>query len=140
VWEHFANEERLFKPLLRESPFNAHEAEQLRASLLRNDLDGLLREITLDKANGILGKTVIHPTHVAAVHALSVVTHEEWCDATDILGTQGGGATASSYRNKMNEAKPHWAWAQRTVQRADAFGVAGPDVSVVDLLGVGLVR
>ena len=140
VWEHYANEERLFKPLLRQSPFDEHEAEQLRASLLRNDLDGLLREITLDKANGICGKTVIHPTHVAAVHALSVVTHEEFTDATDILGTQGGGATASSYRNKMNEAKPHSAWAHRTMQRAAAFGVANPDVSVVDLLGVGLVR
>ncbi len=140
VWEHYANEERLFKPLLRQSPFDDHEAAQLRASLLRNDLDGLLREITLDKANGITGKTVIHPTHVAAVHALSVVTHEEWSDATDILGTQGGGATASSYRNKMNESKPHTAWALRTMQRAAAFGVASPDVSVVDLLGVGLVR
>lgn len=140
VWEHYANEERLFKPLLRQSPFDEHEAAQLRASLLRNDLDGLLREITMDKANGIIGKTVIHPTHIAAVHALSVVTHEEYSDATDILGTQGGGATASSYRNKMNEAKPHSAWARRTMQRAAAFGVANPDISVVDLLGVGLVR
>lgn len=140
VWEHYANEERLFKPLLRQSPFDEHKAVQLRAELLRGDLDGLLREITLDKANGIMGKTVIHPTHVAAVHGLSVVTHEEFADATDILGTQGGGATASSYRNKMNEAKPHSAWARRTMQRAAAFGVANPDVSVVDLLGVGLVR
>lgn len=140
VWEHYANEERLFKPLLRQSPFDEHEAMQLRAELLRHDLDGLLREITLDKANGIMGKTVIHPTHIAAVNALSVVTHEEYADATDVLGTQGGGATASSYRNKMNEAKPHSAWARRTARRAAAFGVANPDVSVIDLLGVGLVR
>ncbi|MHA3703423.1 HpcH/HpaI aldolase/citrate lyase family protein [Jatrophihabitans sp. YIM 134969] len=140
VWEHYANEERLFKPLLRQSPFDEHEAEHLRARLLRNDLDGLLREITLDKANGIMGKTVIHPTHIAAVHALSVVTHEEYSDATDILVTQGGGATASSYRNKMNESKPHMAWARRTLQRAAAFGVAHPEISVVDLLGVGLVK
>lgn len=139
VWEHYANVERLFKSQLRQSPFDEHAAEQLRADILRNDLDALLREITLDKANGITGKTVIHPTHVAAVHALSVVTHEEWSDAGDILGTAGGGATASSYRNKMNEAKPHTAWARRTVQRAAAFGVANPDVSFVDLLGVGQV-
>jgi citrate lyase beta subunit len=99
----------------------------------------LIREFVLDRANGVLGKTVIHPTHVAAVHALSVVAHEEYADACDILATRGcGGAKASSFGNKMNESKPHTAWAKRTVMRADAFGVAREDVSFVDLLGAGL--
>ncbi|GAB3685325.1 HpcH/HpaI aldolase/citrate lyase family protein [Actinocorallia lasiicapitis] len=138
VWEYFSGGERLFKPQLRQSPFDEHEAAELRSLLIGTDLDGLIREVALDKANGLTGKTVIHPSHVAAVHALMVVTHEEFCDATDILGVESGGAMASSYSNKMNEAKPHRAWARRTLARAHVFGVAAEDVTFVDLLAAGV--
>jgi citrate lyase beta subunit len=134
VWEYFSAGERMFKPQLRQSPFDAQQAAPLRQRLITADLDGLIREVHLDKANGLLGKTVIHPSHVAAVHALSVVTHEEYCDAADILGVAGGGAMASSYANKMNEAKPHRAWAQRLMLRARVFGVAAEGVTFVELL------
>jgi citrate lyase beta subunit len=139
VWEYFHGPERLFKPQLRESPFAEHEERALRAQLIARDLDGLIRELVLDRANGLIGKTVIHPSHVAAVHALSVVTHEEYQDAIDVLGTgPAGGAVASSFRNKMNESKPHAAWATSITQRARVFGVARPTTSFVDLLGAGL--
>ncbi|MEU8796797.1 HpcH/HpaI aldolase/citrate lyase family protein [Spirillospora sp. NPDC048819] len=134
VWEYFSAGERMFKPQLRQSPFEAQRAAPLRQRLITSDLDGLIREVHLDKANGLIGKTVIHPSHVAAVHALSVVTHEEYCDAADILGVSGGGAMASAYANKMNEAKPHRAWAQRLMLRARVFGVAAEDVTFVELL------
>lgn len=139
VWEYFSSAERMFKPQLRESPFAAHEDHALRTKLIAADLDGLIREVVLDRANGLTGKTVIHPLHVAAVHALSVVPHEEYADACDVLATEGrGGAAASSFGNKMNESKPHTAWAHRTVRRARAFGVAREGISFVDLLGAGL--
>jgi citrate lyase beta subunit len=141
VWEYYATSERIFKPLLRESPFVEHDERRLRAQLIANDLDGLIREVTLDRANGLSGKSVIHPSHVAAVHALSVVSSEEYADASDVLSTGAtGGASASVYRNKMNESKPHTAWARRTMQRARVFGVAHEGVSFVDLLGAGLQR
>ncbi|MCU1617011.1 MAG: citrate lyase beta subunit [Frankiales bacterium] len=141
VWEYFSGPDRLFKPQLRESPFREHEERRLRAEILAHDLDGLIREVVLDRANGLSGKTVIHPSHVAAVHALSVVSHEEYCDATDVLDAAGGGgASASAYRNKMNESKPHLAWATQTVRRAGVFGVAHPSTSFVDLLAAGLQR
>lgn len=137
VWEYFGANERLFKPQLRQSPFESHDANSLRSALITQDLDGLIREVVLDKANGLTGKTVIHPSHVPVVHAMSVVTHEEFSDATDVLGTgQSAGVAASRFRNKMNESKPHRAWAERTVIRARAFGVAAPDISVVDLLAM----
>lgn len=139
VWEYFSGTERLFKPQLRESPFIEHRERALRAELIAKDLDGLIREVALDKANGLTGKTVIHPTHVAAVHALSVVSHEEFSDASDILGTNSAGGVARSlYRNKMNESKPHSAWARRIVARAHVFGVANEATSFVDLLGASL--
>jgi citrate lyase beta subunit len=139
VWEYYSATERMFKPQLRESPFVAHEERALRTQLIAADLDGLIREVVLDRANGLLGKTVIHPTHVAAVHALSVVAQEEYADACDVLATNAaGGAAASTFGNKMNESKPHTAWARRTVLRAQTFGVAREGVSFVDLLGAGL--
>ncbi|MCB5164892.1 HpcH/HpaI aldolase/citrate lyase family protein [Streptomyces bambusae] len=140
VWEYFRHQERLFKPQLRRSPFLDGEAEELRTALIEHDLDGLLREIELDRANGLLGKTCIHPAHVTPVHALSVVSHEEYCDAEDILRPErdGGGVMRSAYTNKMNEVKPHRAWAERTMLRAEVFGVARERVGFVDLLTAGL--
>ncbi|MDI3389699.1 HpcH/HpaI aldolase/citrate lyase family protein [Streptomyces sp. B-S-A8] len=139
VWEYFRAQERMFKPQLRNSPFLGR-AEELRTTLIEHDIDGLLREIALDRANGLLGKTCIHPSHVLPVHALSVVSHEEFSDAQDILRPErgGGGVLRSAYTNKMNEVKPHRAWAERTLQRAKAFGVANEDVSFVELLTAGL--
>ncbi|MFJ4831281.1 HpcH/HpaI aldolase/citrate lyase family protein [Streptomyces sp. NPDC088747] len=139
VWEYFRAQERMFKPQLRRSPFTP-EAEDLRDSLIEHDMDGLLREISLDRANGLLGKTCIHPSHVLPVHALSVVSHEEYTDAEDILRPErgGGGVLRSAYTNKMNEVKPHRAWAERTLQRAEVFGVANEDIGFVELLAAGL--
>lgn len=140
VWEYFRLQERMFKPQLRSSPFHSGRAEGLRAELIEHDMDGLLREIELDRANGLLGKTCIHPSHVAPVHALSVVSHEEYSDATDILRPErgGGGVLRSAYTNKMNEVKPHRAWAERTLLRAEAFGVAREGVGFVELLAAGV--
>ncbi|GAA2311485.1 HpcH/HpaI aldolase/citrate lyase family protein [Streptomyces kunmingensis] len=140
VWEYFRHQERMFKPQLRRSPFLEEGAEPLREALIQHDLDGLLREIELDRANGLLGKTCIHPSHVLPVHALSVVSHEEYSDAQDILRPErgGGGVLRSAYTNKMNEVKPHRAWAERTLQRAEVFGVAREDVGFVELLTAGL--
>ncbi|MEG8275643.1 HpcH/HpaI aldolase/citrate lyase family protein [Streptomyces sp. AHA2] len=140
VWEYFRVQERMFKPLLRQSPFLEVQAAELRAKLIEHAMDGLLREISLDQANGLLGKTCIHPSHVLPVHALSVVSHEEFSDAQDILRPErgGGGVLRSAYTNKMNEVKPHRAWAERTLLRAEVFGVADEDIGFVELLAAGL--
>lgn len=137
VWEHFAMPERLFKPQLRTTPFaDDPTGLRLRQRLITDDHDELLREVVLDKANGLLGKTVIHPSHVGPVHALLVVSHEEYTDAVAILAQEGGGVAGSLYRNKMNEAGPHRAWATRLVQRAEVFGVSREGQGIVDVLGV----
>ena len=142
VWEYFPVQERMFKPQLRRTPFAATDppGEALRQRIIEHDLDGLIREIELDRANGLLGKTCIHPSHIPAVHALSVVTHEEYSDARDILDQErgGGGVLRSAYTNKMNEAKPHRAWAERVLVRAEVFGVAREDVSFAELLAACL--
>ncbi len=140
VWEYFAHGERIFKPLLRESPFRARDdlpnAVRVRRQLVSSDLDGLLREVVLDKATGILGKTVIHPTHVRPVHAMLVVTAEEYSDALATLCLTDGGVQSSAYANKMIESKPHARWAAGILRRAVVFGVLRPDRTFVDLLDI----
>lgn len=140
VWEYFRTQERMFKPQLRQSPFLEVQAAELRAKLIEHAMDGLLREVSLDHANGLLGKTCIHPSHVLPVHALSVVSHEEFSDAADILRPErgGGGVLRSAYTNKMNEVKPHRAWAERTLLRAEVFGVAREDIGFVELLAAAI--
>ena len=141
VWEYFGGPERIFKPQLRQSPFVEHDEPDLRRHLVSRAIDGLIREVTLDRANGLTGKTAIHPSHVAVVNALSVVSHEEHRDAMDVLDAgRAGGVLASVHRNKMNEVRPHTAWASDTVLRARVFGVAADGVSFVDLLAASLPR
>lgn len=137
VWEHFVGGERIFKPQVREGPFLRPDlpgGRALRSHLVANALDGFLREVVLDRATGMLGKTVIHPSHVRLVHALSAVTHEEYVDAGAIVALTDGGVTRSSYANKMNEGRPHLLWATQTLRRAAAFGVLAADRTFVDLL------
>lgn len=137
VWEYFGGAERIFKPQLRRTPFTEHNAPELRGELMSRSMDGLIREVQLDRANGLTGKTAIHPEHVAIVNAMSVVPAEEHRDALDILRAgPGGGVLASGRKNKMNEVRPHTTWARRTALRGRVFGVAAEGVSFVDLLTV----
>jgi citrate lyase beta subunit len=128
VWEHFPPA----KPLPRRNLFFPQSV------LLRQTLsqEGLLREIALDRANGLLGKACIHPLHIAPIQAFSVVSHEDYRDALDILGQDrsGEGVLRSAYGNEMNEVKAHRAWAERALRRAEVFGVARKGVSFRDLL------
>lgn len=140
VWEYFAGEGRVLKPLLRKSPFEefrkSHNGTNVRGQLLNKYVDGLMREVILDKENGIIGKTVIHPSHLIPVHALYVVGHEEYLDAISILEQAYGqqGVIRSHYTNKMNEPKPHYHWAQKILLRAKNYGVYHEQQNFVSLL------
>lgn len=97
-------------------------------------LKGLANEVKLDRLNGLVGKTVIHPSHIETVQLYSIVTHEEFLDASSILTNQEVGVEKSLYANKMNEMKPHFKWAQKILLRAQIYGVFNPNIYVNDLL------
>ncbi len=137
VWEHFSGD-RLFKSQLRETPFATHRSQGLRQRLLAGDTDELLREVTLDRANGFVGKTVIHPTHVNLVNAMSAVFRDEHDDALAVLAGRGaGGLVASPSGGKMNELGPHELWAEQVSARAAVYGVLAEADGVVQLLDAG---
>lgn len=98
--------------------------------------EGLIKEIQLDRLNGLIGKTIIHPSHINVVNAMHVVSHEEYLDALDIMGNQQGavGVQKSEYANKMNEMKPHFEWARKVLIRAEVYGVFHPQHQFNDLL------
>ena len=133
VWEYFrAPKEMMFEKL----PDHGLEDYLIRRKpLVNNEIDGLLREVILDKANGFVGRTVIHPTHVKFVNALMAVTKEEYDDACQILGTSGG-VIKGSGGNKMNEIKPHTNWAKKIYNRARAFGVIENEGAYIKLFAV----
>ncbi|MBP2639445.1 MAG: hypothetical protein H6Q66_396 [Firmicutes bacterium] len=127
VWE-FYSSERVLKPQLRQTPFTdslGQAGGRLRSNMVCRYIDGLIHEVLLDKANGLVGKTIIHPTHIKPVQSLCVVTHEEYSDALNILqgNSDERGVMASSYANKMNEIKPHTRWAKNILIKSRIYGV-----------------
>lgn len=139
VWEYFSSKERMLKPQLRQTPFRSHFGEEgikWRSELIDQNMDGLIREILLDIANGLVGKTIIHPSHIKVVQALNVVTFEEYLDAVNIIESATGefGVRKSQFLNKMNEIKPHFHWAQRILLKSEVYGVLNEEYTNIDLI------
>lgn len=131
VWEYFLayNKDDLNTLLEHE----IHRSLRRGEPILNDAIDGLLKEVIIDKANGFVGKTIIHPSHARFVNALQAVTSEEYDDARQILETSGG-VVKSSKSNKMNEINPHRSWANKISYRAQAYGVIENEASFLKMI------
>lgn len=91
----------------------------------RNILNSYEREMQLDRLNGLIGKTVIHPEQMIAVQLFSVVSYEDYLDAKSILSNVDNkfGALGSLNSDRMNEVKPHLKWANKILKLASIYGV-----------------
>ncbi|NLZ55310.1 MAG: HpcH/HpaI aldolase/citrate lyase family protein [Clostridiaceae bacterium] len=133
VWEYFRQaKEMMFEDIV---PHDIEDSLLQRKPIFNVEVDGLLREVILDKANGFVGRTVIHPTHFKYVNALMAVTREEYDDACQILSSDGG-VHKSLNANKMNETKPHTCWAEKIYMRAQAYGVIENSHSYIELFSI----
>ena len=133
VWEYFKiNKSMRFQELPK---INIQESLLRREPLISAEVDGLMRELVLDKANGFIGKTIIHPSHINYVNGFLAVTKEEYEDALQVLNTSGG-VIKSGTDNKMNEIGPHRLWAERLVARASAYGVIENKQEYIKLFGM----
>jgi len=119
VWEYFRAESKM---KFSELPSSINASIFKRETMINDAVDGLLRELLLDKANGFIGKTIIHPTHIPYVNGMLSVTQEVYNDACQILEADGG-VIKSSDSNKMNEVGPHRNWAEKLYMRAQVYGV-----------------
>lgn len=132
VWEYFKANKRMKN--MNELPKVDLQQTLLKRKAVVNDaVDGLMRELVLDQANGFMGKTCIHPTHLNYINGMLAVTKDEYDDAYQIMHTSGGVIQGSK---GMNEIGPHKAWAQRIMMRAEAYGVIEHDGSYIELFGV----
>lgn len=133
VWEYFrASKKMKFQPHL---PNHSIQDTLLKRAPIVNDaVDGLMRELILDQANGFMGKTCIHPTHLNYINGMLAVTREEYEDAEQIIQHTEGGVIKGS--KGMNEIGPHHRWAEKIIMRARAYGVIENEGSYIDLFGV----
>jgi citrate lyase beta subunit len=139
VWEYFSSTQRILKPQLRQTPFKSafgQDGLKWRTELIDRHMDGLIQEILMDIANGLTGKTIIHPSHIKTVHALNAVSFEEYIDAKNIVeGAENhNGVRKSAFANKMNEIKPHYYWAQKILRKSQVYGVLQDGITNIDLL------
>ena len=133
VWEYFKINRNM--KFTKEVPdISLKESLLNRKPIVNDAVDGLMRELILDKANGFIGKTIIHPTHINYVNGMYAVTREEYEDALQVMNTSGG-VVKSGNGNKMNEIGPHKMWAERLIMRSRAYGVIDNESDYLKLFG-----
>lgn len=86
---------------------------------------GLRNELKLDRLNGFIGKTVIHPKQIPVVNEMLKVTNKDYEDAKTILNwdTSGLQVGKSFGGERMNEVRTHYNWAKKTLLLAELYGI-----------------
>ena len=133
VWEYFRVNKRMkFSELPK---VDIHDTLLKRVPIVNDAVDGLMRELVLDQANGFMGKTCIHPSHINYINGMLAVIEDEYRDAEQILSA-GDGVVKGT--RGMNEVRPHTNWAEKIMRRAEAYGVIrGPSDYFALFGGVG---
>ena len=86
---------------------------------------GLKRELELDKLNGFVGKTAIHPAQIPIILDALKVSQTDFDDANQLLNSRSGthGVMKSVDGSRMNEIKCHMNWARRIKILGEIYGV-----------------
>lgn len=86
---------------------------------------GLKRELELDKLNGFIGKTAVHPSQLPIIYGSMKPSREDYDDACRILSWNDGqsGVAKSADGSRMNEVKCHGKWAERIIRLAKIYGI-----------------
>ncbi|MCC8049890.1 MAG: HpcH/HpaI aldolase/citrate lyase family protein [Clostridiales bacterium] len=86
---------------------------------------GLRRELKLDRLNGFIGKTVIHPKQIGIVNEALKVSIKDYIDARTIISWNDSELLVgkSSNGERMNEVKTHTRWAKKVMILAEIYGV-----------------
>ena len=86
---------------------------------------GLENELRLDKANGFVGKTVVHPSQLPFVRKWLRQTQADVDDAKAILNWKDDylGVARSVSGNRMNELLTHRKWARKVLILSKIYGV-----------------
>lgn len=94
--------------------------------------EGLENELRLDRLNGFIGKTAIHPSQVAVINNSLMVDYADFLDACSILNwnDKKRGVAKGKLNCRMNEVKVHRRWAYKTTILASIYGVKAKESAV----------
>lgn len=86
---------------------------------------GLINELELDRLNGFIGKTSIHPSQLPYIYESMKVLKSDYDDALKILNWNSAeyGVEKSSDGSRMNEVKCHTKWATRIAMLGQIYGI-----------------
>lgn len=79
------------------------------------------RELALDMAHGLVGKTAIHPNQIAKIERALMVTAADHQDALRILNSS---QAVFKSQGAMCEPATHRRWAARVLEQAQVYGIA----------------
>lgn len=87
--------------------------------------EGLRLELELDKTNGFIGKSAIHPAQLPIIFDSMKVSKTDLDDADLILNwkSKTSGVIKSADGSRMNEIKCHTSWARRIKILGELYGV-----------------
>ncbi|WP_230351307.1 HpcH/HpaI aldolase/citrate lyase family protein [Lelliottia sp. WAP21] len=85
-----------------------------------DDHEVMARELALDMAHGLVGKTAIHPCQIDIIEQALMVTQGEYSDALRILNS-----TQAVFKSQgaMCEPATHRRWAAGVLERARVYGL-----------------
>lgn len=87
--------------------------------------NGMLREMSIDRSIGLVGKTVIHPSQINAANKAMAVSKADYTDARLILENSGAvQVIKSADGGRMYENKVHSGWAEKILALAEVYGIS----------------
>lgn len=86
-----------------------------------DDIETLRRELRIDLAYGLTGKTAIHPEQVALIESAYAVSADDYQMALSICAEQA--PAVFKMHNAMCEVTTHQRWARDVLNRQRSFGV-----------------
>ena len=86
-----------------------------------DDVATLQKEIQLDLAHGLIGKTAIHPTQVPAIESAYAVDVEDYEMAISLSDREA--PAVFKMHNAMCEVATHQQWAESIINREMCYGV-----------------
>jgi citrate lyase beta subunit len=85
---------------------------------------GLKKELELDRLNGFIGKTAIHPSQLPVICESLMPSANDYNDAEAIVNwNTRSGVKGSCDGKRMNEVKTHIKWATKTYILGNIYGV-----------------
>jgi len=85
-----------------------------------SDTEGFKEEIAKELENGLISKTIIHPSQIKPMNTLYKVSEQELHEAKTLLSQKEG---VINLNGKMGEAKTQSPWAECILKRAALFDV-----------------